>query len=76
MLIGLELSRRLLRNTATDFPPSMAQITYVLVIDAAVDDRQLEPMHYNVRKYGTIFYTVAAATKLEGSITRKSATDL
>jgi hypothetical protein len=34
------------------------------------DDRRLDLLHYNVRKYGTIFNTVAAATKLEGKIIR------
>lgn len=55
-----------------DSPPFMAEITYEMVIDTDEDDRRLELMHHNVRKYGTIFNTVAAATKLEGSIRRKA----
>lgn len=60
-----------LNGKRQDSPPFMAEITYELVIDTDEDDRRLELMHHNVRKYGTIFNTVAAATKLEGSITRK-----
>ena len=34
-------------------------------------ERLIELMHHNVQKYGTIFNTVAAATKLEGTARRK-----
>jgi len=34
------------------------------------DERRLELLHTNVRKYGTISNTVAKATKLEGTIRR------
>jgi hypothetical protein len=36
------------------------------------DDRRLELLHTNVRKYGMISNTVAAATTLSGRIVRKS----
>jgi hypothetical protein len=49
----------------------MSSISYELIVDTDEDDRRLDLLHYNVRKYGTIFNTVAAATKLEGVITRK-----
>ena len=60
-----------LKGKRQDSPPFMAEITYELVIDTDEDDRRLELMHYNVRKYGTIYNTVAAATRLEGSVRRK-----
>lgn len=67
---GVEVRLRGLRQ---DSPPFMAEIVYELIIDTDEDDRRLELMHHNVRKYGTIFNTVSAATKLEGTIRRKSA---
>jgi uncharacterized OsmC-like protein len=53
-----------------DSPPFISSITYDLVVDTDEDYRRLELLHQNVRKYGTISNTVAAATKLEGTITR------
>jgi uncharacterized OsmC-like protein len=54
-----------------DSPPKMVAITYELIIDTEEDDRRLALLHANVRKYGTISNTVAAAAKLEGIIRRK-----
>lgn len=65
---GVEVRLRGLRQ---DSPPFMAEITYELVIDTDEDDRKLDLMHQNVRKYGTIFNTVSAATKLDGTIRRR-----
>ncbi|WP_343225667.1 hypothetical protein [Oricola nitratireducens] len=55
-----------------DSPPFMAEITCELVIDSDEEGRRLDLMHPNVRKYGTIFNTVAAATRLEGTVSRKT----
>ncbi|WP_316160002.1 MULTISPECIES: OsmC family protein [unclassified Bradyrhizobium] len=55
-----------------DSPPMMASIDYELIVDTDEDDRRLELLHQNVRKYGTISNTVAAATKLQGVIRRKT----
>jgi uncharacterized OsmC-like protein len=68
---GVEVRLRGLRQ---DSPPFMAEITYELIIDTDEDDRKLDLMHHNVRKYGTIFNTVSAATRLEGTIHRKATT--
>ena len=61
-----------IRGKRQDSPPFMAEISYELIIDTDEDDRRLDLMHHNVQKYGTIFTTIAAATKLEGTISRKS----
>jgi uncharacterized OsmC-like protein len=62
-----------LHGIRQDSPPFMASITYELIVDTDEDDHRLELLHQNVRKYGTIFNTVAAATKLEGRIVRAGA---
>ena len=59
-----------LHGVRQDSPPFMSSITYDLIIDTDEDDRRLDLLHQNVRKYGTISNTVAAATKLEGKIVR------
>ena len=59
-----------LHGVRQDSPPFMSSITYELIVDTDENDRRLDLLHYNVRKYGTISNTVAAATKLEGEIVR------
>ena len=59
-----------LHGVRQDAPPFMASITYELIVDTDEDDRRLELMHYNVRKFGTVSNTIAAATRLEGKIVR------
>lgn len=51
-------------------PPRIVSIDYELVVDTDEDDHRLDLLHTNVRKYGTISNTVAAAAKLEGVIRR------
>lgn len=53
-----------------DSPPRMESITYQLMVDSDESDRRLELLHENVRKYGTVFNTVAPGTKLEGTLQR------
>jgi hypothetical protein len=50
----------------------MISVDYELIIDTDEDDRRLDLLHQNVRRYGTISNTVAAAAKLEGVIKRKT----
>jgi uncharacterized OsmC-like protein len=60
-----------LHGVRQESPPFIASVTYELIVDTDEDDRRLDLMHYNVRKYGTVSNTVAAATKLEGKISRR-----
>lgn len=64
---GVEVRLHALRQ---DSPPFISSISYELIVDTDEDDRRLDLMHLNVRKYGTVSNTVAAATKLEGKISR------
>ena len=67
-LRGVEVK---LHGVRQDSPPKMVSVNYELIIDTEEDDRRLALLHANVRKYGTISNTVAAAAKLEGTIRRK-----
>jgi uncharacterized OsmC-like protein len=59
-----------LHGVRQDSPPMMASIDYELVVDTDESDQRLALLHTNVRKYGTISNTVAAATRLDGVIRR------
>ena len=61
-----------LHGIRQDAPPTMSKITYEIVVDSDEDDRRLDLLHTNVRKYGTISNTIARATTLEGTIRRAS----
>ena len=54
-----------------DVPPGMESITYEIIVDSDEPDRRLELLHENVRKFGTVFNTVAAGTPLTGVLRRK-----
>lgn len=53
-----------------DSPPMLASVDYELTIDTDESDHRLELLHTNVRKFGTVFNTLAAATRLHGRIRR------
>ena len=61
-----------LHGVRQDAPPKILSVTYDLVIDTDEPDTRLELLHKNVRKYGTISNTAAAALDLQGTIRRKS----
>lgn len=54
-----------------DVPPRLESIRYRIVVDTDESDHRLELLHENVRKYGTVFNTVAPGTDLAGSLVRK-----
>lgn len=56
-----------------DVPPRMESIRYEIVVDTDESDQRLSLLHENVRKYGTVFNTVAPGTDLGGVLRRKSA---
>ena len=64
---GVEIK---LHGIRQDAPPMMVEVHYEIIVATAEEDRRLELLHTNVRKYGTISNTVAKALKLEGTIRR------
>ena len=54
-----------------DVPPKMESITYEIIVDSDEPDLRLELLHDNVKKYGTVFNTVAAGTQLSGVLRRR-----
>jgi uncharacterized OsmC-like protein len=53
-----------------DAPPRLESIQYEIVVDTDEPDRRLDLLHENVRKYGTVFNTVAPGTQLSGVLRR------
>lgn len=55
-----------------DVPPKMESITYEIVVDTDEPDQRLSVLHDNVKKFGTVFNTVAPGTVLSGVLRRKN----
>lgn len=64
-----------LTGVRQDAPPKIVSVNYELIVDSGESEQRLELLHTNVRKYGTIFNTVAAATNVAGTLRRKVETD-
>lgn len=56
-----------------DAPPRMESIHYEILVDTDESDHRLEMLHENVKKYGTVFNTVAPGTTITGVLRRKEA---
>lgn len=52
-------------------PPKLESISYEIIVDSDESDRRLELLHDNVKKYGTVFNTVAPGTQLVGVLRRR-----
>lgn len=59
-----------LRGERQDAPPMMSLIEYELIVETDETDQRLNLLHTNVKKYGTIFNTIAKGTTIKGSIKR------
>jgi uncharacterized OsmC-like protein len=68
-LSGVEVR---LQGVRQDVPPKMESIEYEIIVDTDETDRRLELLHDNVRKYGTVFNTVAPGTDLKGVMRRRT----
>ena len=54
-----------------DVPPKMESITYEIIVDTDEPDHQLDLLHENVKKFGTVFNTVAPGASLSGVLRRR-----
>jgi uncharacterized OsmC-like protein len=68
-LRGMEVA---IHGVRQDSPPRLVSIDYEITVDTGEDDRRLDLLHTNIRKYGTVSNTLAAALRLEGTIRRKA----
>lgn len=49
-------------------PPRFSRFTYELAIDTAEDDRRVELLHRNLRRFGTVYNTLAGSCEVTGTI--------
>ena len=68
-LRGVEVRLKAVRQ---DAPPKIISVAYEIIVDSDESDQRLELLHTNVRKYGTIFNTVAEAAGLSGTLQRRA----
>ncbi len=54
-----------------DVPPKMESIRYRIVVDTDESEQRLHLLHDNVKKFGTVFNTIAPGTDLQGVLVRK-----
>lgn len=54
-----------------DVPPKMESVRYEIIVDTDESDHRLNLLHDNVKKYGTVFNTVAPGTDLRGVLRRR-----
>ena len=54
-----------------DSPPKLLDISYKIVVDSNETDQRLDLLHQNVRKYGTVFNTLAVGTEIHGVLVRR-----
>lgn len=54
-----------------DVPPRMESIRYEIIVDTDESEQRLALLHENVKKYGTVFNTVAPGTDLAGTLRRR-----
>ena len=72
-MIGFKFSDLHIRldGTRQDSPPLMSEIEYLITIDTDEDDHRLELLHENIRRYGTVYNTIAAGARISGRLERK-----
>ena len=51
-----------------DVPPKMESIRYEIIVDTDESEQRLALLHENVKRYGTVFNTVAPGTDLSGVV--------
>ena len=59
-----------LHGVRQDVPPRMESIDYEILVDTDESDHRLALLHDNVKKYGTVYNTVAPGTTLTGTLHR------
>lgn len=67
-LSGVEVR---IQGVRQDVPPKMESIGYEIIVDTEESDQRLSLLHENVKKYGTVFNTVAPGTHLSGTLRRR-----
>jgi uncharacterized OsmC-like protein len=54
-----------------DAPPKLESIRYEIIVDTEESEQRLQLLHDNVKKFGTVFNTVAPGTDLTGVLRKR-----
>jgi uncharacterized OsmC-like protein len=66
-LRGVDIALHAVRQ---DAPPRIESIDYEILVESDEPDRRLALLHENVKKFGTVFNTIAPGTQLRGTLRR------
>jgi uncharacterized OsmC-like protein len=55
-----------------DDPPKFVEITYELRLDTDEPERRIDLLHRNLRRYGTVYNTLAAVCAVDGHVIGRS----
>ncbi|MDP2287718.1 MAG: OsmC family protein [Actinomycetota bacterium] len=56
------------RARRQDSPPIFVGVTYEMQVDSDASEHQLEVMHRNLKKFGTVYNTLAAVCEVRGTV--------
>lgn len=59
-----------LHGVRQDTPPRLKTIRYEIIVDTDESEQRIALLHTNVRKFGTVFNTIAPGTDLSGTMVR------
>ena len=54
-----------------DSPPKMQRIDYEIIVDSHENQRKLDLLHTNIKKYGTVYNTLAIGCELTGTLRQR-----
>lgn len=67
-LSGVEIN---LTGYRQDRPPRMERIDYEIIVDSDESPRKLDLLHTNIKKYGTVYNTLASGCELSGTLKQR-----
>jgi len=59
------------RGWRRDVPPAMIKVEYELTVWSHEEDRKMDLLHRNIKKFGTIYNTVLASCEVSGNLIHK-----
>ena len=59
-----------LHGVRQDVPSKMESLDHEIIVDTDESDHRLELLHDNVKKFGTVYNTMEAGTRLMGVLRR------
>ena len=71
--IGYRSAEVNVRARRQDSPPKFVEIEYEMRVDTDASEHQLEVLHRNLKKFGTVYNTLAAVCEVHGTVAKSVA---